>query len=76
MQGNHGNVSEVARIRQQIEDEIASIAHMDLFATTAKHEVVNAKYKAIDDGLFSLTQHVGAEDANKYVCETYIRIVG
>ena len=71
-----GSVSEVARLRQAIEDECVSLnrAFHD-FSISASHSVIHHKYEAIDQHREQLAQHIGDEQALNVMCETYNRIV-
>ncbi len=54
------NSSEVARLRQQIEQEIAAMhLALDGYAETAKHEIITRRLATLGDTLESLALQVG-----------------
>lgn len=67
------NQSEVARIRQQIEDETRAMKQgLDGLASTARHDVIAHRYNSLTNHLNELTAIVGPTEATTIVCETYI----
>jgi hypothetical protein len=74
MQGS--NVSEIARIRQAIEDECTALqAVFTAPAAVASHQVVYHKYEALDQHRNQLAQHVGEDQALAEMIDTYNRVV-
>lgn len=64
--------SQVARLRQQIELECEAIRlAMFGYAMVSSHEVINRKYKALDEYRNQLADHVGEEAATSIIVETY-----
>jgi hypothetical protein len=69
-------VSEVARLRQAINDECEALQRICLgFAVVASHEVIHHKYEAIDQHRAKLALHLGDEQAINEAVETYTRVV-
>ncbi len=70
-------MSEVARLRRQIELECQSMRlALYGYANVASHEVIERKYKILGKHLEALDKLVGAEEADSIVTETYTRVVG
>jgi hypothetical protein len=74
----HESVSEVARLRQQIEGEIEAMQRcfQDFAAGVARHEFIRARMEQIGDRQDELATFVGAGDAAYMVCELYINTIG
>jgi hypothetical protein len=71
-----GSVSEVAQLRQAIEDECAALQHIFTgFAVVASHETVIHKYEMIDQHRAKLALHVGEDQALAEMIDTYNRVV-
>jgi hypothetical protein len=71
-----GIASEVAQLRQAIEDECTALQHIFTgFAIIASHNVIHHKYEAIDQHRAKLAQHVGEEAATNEVIDAYNRVV-
>jgi hypothetical protein len=69
-------MSEVARIRQQIELESAAMKlAMDGFATVAQHEFISHKYDAIGTCQQRLETLVGEEKATDITVQTYNQVM-
>jgi hypothetical protein len=45
-QNEHG--SDVARVRANIEAECEALTNLSLFSRTASHDIINARFKALD----------------------------
>lgn len=70
-------MSEIARIRRQIEEECAAMRlAMDGYATVASHAIIESRYNSLGKRQAELEQHVGREEANKIVVEIYAKVVG
>lgn len=60
-------MSEVARIRQQIEAECEAMRlAMYGYAVVASHKVIENRYKSLGKRQEELEQHVGKEEAKRY----------
>jgi hypothetical protein len=69
--------SDVARLRQQIEDECEAMQRaMTGFAQTASHEVINQRFQHLDVTQQQLALLVGEHLATQIVVETYVRMMG
>lgn len=69
--------SEVARLRQQIDDECEAMQQaMNGFAQTASHAFINQKYDNLGAAQDQLEQLVGEDAAAQIVVETYRRKMG
>ncbi len=69
-------MSEIARIRQQIELESAAMKFaMDGFATVAKHEFISHKYDAIGKCQEQLGTLVSEEEATDITVQTYNQVM-
>jgi flagellin-specific chaperone FliS len=65
-------VSNIMRIRQQIEDECqAAKAGMEELAVTASHEAINARYRRLDELHTKLAVHIGSERATNMITQIY-----
>ena len=70
-------MSEVARLRRQIELECESMRlALSGYAVVASHQFIEQKYNALGKCQEELEQLVGTEDANRMVVETYAKVVG
>lgn len=68
--------SEIARIRQRIEQECAALRlAMDGFAVSASHEAIMARYDRLGACQEELEQLIGPT-ASDIVCEVYIQYLG
>lgn len=69
--------SEVAKLREQIEEEIVAM-HQGLsgYAETARHDIIAHRYDTL--GLYqdALAGQIGEKEAETFVCQTYMRITG
>src|SRR2546430_5847965 len=71
-----GLMSEVARLREQIEMECHAMRlALYGYAVTASHEVIEQKYNSLGKYQDALEQLVGEEEANNIVVEIYIKVV-
>ena len=69
-------MSEIARIRQQIEAECEAMRlAMYGYAAVASHKVIENRYKSLGKRLAELEQHVGEEEADAIVVEIYTKVV-
>jgi hypothetical protein len=69
--------SEVARLRQHIELECASMQQaLTGFALTAQHEIIQRKYETLAHYHEQLEQLVGEKEAAIITTEIYARVVG
>ena len=70
-------MSEVARIRQQIELECEAM-RLALFgyATVASHDIINHRYDVLGMHQTALEKIVGVEEANRIIYETYEKVIG
>jgi hypothetical protein len=71
------NVSEVARLRQQIEEELEAmhLGFSGLAAGTARHEFIRARMEHVGNCVDELAQHIGSADATQLACEIYMNTV-
>jgi len=70
-------MSEVARLMRQIELECESMKlALYGYAVVASYEVINNKYNNLGGYQEELEQHVGKEEANAIVVETYVKVIG
>ncbi|GCE13954.1 hypothetical protein [Tengunoibacter tsumagoiensis] len=70
----HEHVSEVARLRQQIADELESMQRgfSHFAAGVARHDFIRARMEKIGDRQEELAHYIGQQDAVHIVCELYI----
>lgn len=68
------SASEVARLRQQIEEEIEAMQRgfKGFAAGVARHDFIRARMDRVGDHMDELAQHVGSGDATQITCEIYI----
>ncbi|MBO0782006.1 MAG: hypothetical protein J2P37_24565 [Ktedonobacteraceae bacterium] len=70
------STSEVARLRQQIETECQAMKQaLEGYAVTASHDVINRRYKALDNYHTQLKGLVGESKATAILYEIYNRII-
>ena len=70
-------MSEVARLRKQIELECEAMKQaLYGYAIVASHDVINHKYDNLGRYQEELEQHMGKEEANVIVVETYMKVIG
>ncbi len=69
------NASEVARIRANIEAECESLQHMTLFACTASHDIIQAKFKNLDACHQELRALIGENEATSTIVAIYNDVV-
>lgn len=68
------NKSEVARLRQQIEDECEAMSQaMNGFANTASHEFIQQRYENMGAARNDLARFVGEEEASEIMTRAYSR---
>jgi hypothetical protein len=72
---SQNNVSEVARIRASIEAECEALNNLTLFSCTGGHDIINAKYKALDAHHQELSSIVGEKEAISTVVAIYNDVV-
>ncbi len=63
------NMSEVARIRQCIDQEIAALKHAKGFAVTARHEMITARLERLGACIEALSSVLGAEGAARLLVD-------
>lgn len=63
------NISEVAAIRQRINQEIAAMKHAKAFAVTARHEMITARLERLGVCLEELSSELGKEGAAKFMVD-------
>lgn len=69
-------MSEVARIRQQIEAECEALKlMMHGFAITASHEVIRNRYRNLDRSCEELAKIVGESEATEIAVGKYVEII-
>ncbi len=68
------SVSEVARLRQQIADELEAMQRgfKGFAAGVARHEFIQARMERIGGSQEELAEYVGQDDAATMVCKLYI----
>ncbi len=68
------NVSEIARLRQSIEEEIEAMhrGFSAIAAGTARHAFIKARMERIGSQQDLLAKHIGSSAAARVVCELYI----
>ncbi|MBV9689645.1 MAG: hypothetical protein JO202_08025 [Ktedonobacteraceae bacterium] len=71
------NKSEVARLRQQLEEECEAL-HRGLYglASVASHEIIRHRYQALGEYADELAKHLGQEQARDLLVTTYREKVG
>ena len=70
-------MSEVARIRRQIELECGAMRQaLSGYAVVASHQVIEQKYNALGKHQEALERLVGKEEASAFIVETYTRLIG
>ncbi|MHB8596036.1 MAG: hypothetical protein ACYDER_04410 [Ktedonobacteraceae bacterium] len=70
-------MSEVARIREQIERECEAM-NLALYgyATVASHKIIEQKYNNLGRHRENLEKHVSKEEAGKILIEIYTKVIG
>jgi hypothetical protein len=69
--------SEIARLRQQIEQECAAMQQaLTGFAITAQHEIIQRKYESLGYYCVQLEQLVGEKAAALITIEIYMKVIG
>lgn len=70
-------MSEVARIREQIELECAAM-NLALYgyATVASHKIIEQKYNNLGRHRENLEKHVSKEEAGSILIEIYTKVIG
>ena len=70
-------MSEVARIRRQIEAECEAMRlAMNGYAVVASHRIIDNRYRSLGKRHEELEKHVGKEQANAIVLDIYTKVVG
>jgi hypothetical protein len=70
-------MSEVARLRRQIEQECEALRlALHGYAVVSSHEIIQHKYNALGRHQEELEQLVDKEEAGRIVAETYMRVMG
>lgn len=71
------NVSEVARIRRQIELECESAKlALEGYSITAQHAFIQRRYDNIASYQKELEQQVGKKEAIRLIYEIYVEVIG
>ena len=65
------SMSEIARIREQIELECQALANMQLFSAVASHRSIRRRYDKLDRYREQLSMLVGEQEATKIVVDIY-----
>ncbi len=70
-------MSEIARIREQIERECEAM-NLALYgyATVASHKVIEQKYNNLGRHREKLEKHVSKEEAGNILIEIYTKVIG
>ncbi len=70
--------SEIARLRHQIEQEIAAMQQgmYGLATGTARHEFIRVRMESLGQYQDTLAEHVGDAEANAILCQTYAAVIG
>jgi hypothetical protein len=70
-------MSEIARLRAQIERECESIRlAMYGFAAVSSHAIIERKYNTLGEHQEELEKLVGKDEAGNIVARTYAKVVG
>ena len=70
-------MSEVARLRQQIELECEAMHRaLEGYAVVSSHAIIQHKYEQLGKYQEQLASLVGEQEAMQTVVETYIKVVG
>ena len=70
-------MSEVARIRKQIELECQAMQlALNGYAVVATHKSIEQRYNNLRQHQEELERHVGKEEAKGMVAEIYIKVIG
>lgn len=64
-------ISDVARIRANIEAECEALNNLSLFTRTASHEIISARFKALDEHHSKLKAIVGEDKATEMIVDIY-----
>lgn len=64
-------ISDIARIRQQIELECTALHNMSLFSCTSSHDIINARFKSLEIYHQELRAIVGEQEATSTVVAIY-----
>lgn len=65
------NVSEVARIRANIEAECEALQNLTLFSRIASHDIINARFKNLDACHKELRTIIGENEATSTIVAIY-----
>ena len=74
-QSAQANVSEVARIRANIEAECEALQNLALFSRVGSHDIINARFKSLDSYHQELRAIVGENEATSTIVAIYDEIV-
>jgi hypothetical protein len=69
------NVSEVARIRANIEAECEALQNLALFSRVGSHDIINARFKSLDACHQELCAILGENEAISTLVAIYDEIV-
>jgi hypothetical protein len=71
------NKSAVARLLKQIdlEFEAAQLGMSGLAEGTARHDFINARMDQVGVFETQLATHIGKNEANRLICEHYVKII-
>jgi hypothetical protein len=76
MDANGNGGSEVARLRQRMEEECEAMKRaLHGFAVVASHEAIMQRYVRLGKCREELVGLIGEEDAEAEMCEVYNRVV-
>jgi hypothetical protein len=74
-QSAQANVSEVARIRANIEAECEALQNLALFSCAGSHEIISARFKSLDACHQELCAILGENEATSTIVALYDEIV-
>ncbi len=69
------HVSDVARIRANIEAECQALQHLMLFSQSASHEIIHARFQALDACHQELRAVMPEEEATSLIVAIYTDVV-
>ncbi len=69
------NVSEIARIRANIEAECEALQNLALFSRVGSHEIISARFKSLDAYHQELCAILGENEATSTIVAIYNEIV-
>lgn len=65
------NKSDIARMRENIEAECIALNNLSLFTSTASHEIIQAKYRTLDNYHQQLKEVIGEDKAAELIVTIY-----